>query len=167
MKHMTILRGGPGSGKTTFAETVAQRKQAKVISADDYFTHDGCYDFRPSELGQAHGQCFRRAVASISNWGCDLVVDNTNSQSDEMIPYLALAQAYGYTVEIITMVCDPEVAWARQTHGLPREKFDQINRRLLANDRTPALYRGAPWIRESVEVTDNSDFNPQDWEMSS
>ena len=166
MKHMTILRGGPGSGKTTFAKALAQRNRAEVVSADDYFTKDGVYNFNPAELGQAHGQCFRRAVTSISNWGCDLVIDNTNSQSDEMIAYLALAQAYGYTVEIITMVCEPEVAWARQTHGLPREKFDQINKRLASSEMTP-LYRGAPWIGESVEVTDGSDFDPQGWEEAS
>jgi hypothetical protein len=64
-----------------------------------------------------------------------------------MIPYLALCQAFGYTCKIVRVLCDPKVAWERQTHNVPGDKFDAIHT-AVEHQRTPKLYRGAPWLTE-------------------
>jgi predicted kinase len=153
MKHMIIMRGGPGSGKTTIARKMASVIKADVLSADDYWLCDGRYEFKPSELGQAHAQCFRRTVYAVVHQTTNVVIDNTNSRAEEYIAYLALAVAFGYTVQIVRVLCDPEVAFARQIHDVPQDKFEEITYRVLTT-QTHKMYRGAPWITEEDVRTD-------------
>lgn len=47
-----------------------------------------------------------------------------------MAPYVALSQAYGRDVEIVTLVCDVETALKRNVHNVPghtiRRRADQL-----------------------------------------
>jgi len=144
---MTIMRGGPGSGKSWY---VAQRCFTTgviptVCSADDFFINDvGEYAFDPQWLGRAHGACLKKCVESMVT-RLDIIVDNTNSKPQEMIPYLALAQAFSYSCAVVRVLCDPEIAWKRQTHGVPRDKFDAIHA-TVRQQQVPSMYRGAPWL---------------------
>ena len=149
MSHMYILRGGPGAGKSTFIETLRDLgvSPLTVCSADDFFiTKDGVYSFDPAWLGRAHGACFKKAVLSVVERQ-RIVVDNTNSNPNEMLPYLALCQAFGYSCEVIKVLCDREIAWGRQTHNVPRLKFDEIFN-AVEQTKAPSLYRGSPWLVE-------------------
>lgn len=59
MPLCTILRGAPGSGKTTWA--LANRQTSTLCSADHYFTGpDGVYRFDASKIGLAHAACRER-----------------------------------------------------------------------------------------------------------
>lgn len=147
MPNMTIMRGGPGSGKSYY---VAQRCFTTgviptVCSADEFFINDaGDYDFDPKWLGRAHGACLKKCVEAMMA-RLDVIIDNTNSKPQEMIPYLALCQAFGYTCTVVRVLCDPEVAWKRQNHDVPRDKFDDIHT-TVATQKVPKLYRDAPWL---------------------
>jgi len=46
---------------------------------------------------------------------------------------------------VVRVLCDPEVAWGRQKHGLPRDKFDDIHT-TVRQQQVPKLYRDAPWL---------------------
>lgn len=59
-----------------------------------------------------------------------LVVDNTNTTTMEMNPYVKLAQAFGVSFEIVTIGCHPALAAARNVHGVPQEKVWEMYRRL-------------------------------------
>lgn len=147
MPHMTIMRGGPGSGKSTLGRHLARYREAIVCSADDFFINEkGEYDFDPAWLGRAHGACLKKCVEALMQRR-SVVIDNTNGGPNEMIPYLALCQAFGYTCEVVRAVCDREVAWERQSHGVPRDKFDEIYS-AVEQTQVPKLYRGAPWLTE-------------------
>jgi len=115
-----IMQGVPGSGKSTYVKSM-QPVATEVISADSYFeTKDGEYRFDPSKLGEAHGACLRRFVKLVAGASGDtVVVDNTNTTTLEIAPYMALASAYGCEVELVRVQCDPEVAAARNVHGVP------------------------------------------------
>ena len=139
-KKVVILRGLPGAGKSTFTAGL----DLPVVSADHYFlSPEGEYVFRPEKLPEAHGQCFRRAVEHASR-GEGFVVDNTNLTAVEVAPYVALAGAYGLDHEIISVVADPEVAFRRQRHGVPRATFERMR----------AAFEGfhpMPWWKHRVE----------------
>lgn len=108
---------------------------AVVVSADMYpglYYQDGqgklC--IRVELLGQAHGACLRAAIEALQA-GKSVVVDNTNTTVVEVAPYVALAQAFSVSdVALLRMNCDPEKAWARNSHGVPRDgvmgQFDRL-----------------------------------------
>lgn len=131
---VTIYSGIPGSGKTRLS-LVEHPQNTKRFSADDFFTgQDGEYVFDPSRIGEAHAQCLRRYVEAIrymsnASGPYDMVVDNTNASVAEIAPYAALALAYGWALEIVTIIADPEEAGPRNVHGVPMD----IVRKIYAN----------------------------------
>lgn len=149
VKRVVILRGVPGSGKSSHVEEILAVERASgpllgmvyICSADNFFMKQGVYCFDRSQLGRAHGHCLR-TFASILNFDASkvadksfypadvLVVDNTNTTPMEIQPYAALCAAYEKPFEVVTIKCDPELAAARNTHGVPREKVWEMHHRL-------------------------------------
>jgi hypothetical protein len=127
------MSGIPGSGKTHWimkAKTDYARARNQevgvscwiVCSADAYFVSKGYgdYVFDPSKLGEAHGACLLKYEKALRIGVCDvLVVDNTNTTTEEMAPYVALAMAHGAEIEIVSVGCPAEIAAKRNTHGVP------------------------------------------------
>jgi len=145
MKHVIILQGVPGSGKSHYANEFVARTQAKsvVCSADDYFYQLGGgtkYAFDARQLGAAHGACFRKFIAAVQAEVEVVVVDNTNTTATEIAPYVLGGEAHGYTVEIIRVVCDPAVAAARNTHGVPERAVRAMADR-IASCQTPPWWK--------------------------
>jgi predicted kinase len=132
---VVILSGIPGSGKSTVAKGYSK---AKSFSADHYFvSEDGVYRFDVTKLGEAHGECLRLFVEEVYNGTHDpfsddrtLVVDNTNLSCCEIAPYVAIAQAYGLEIELVTVLCDPAIAAKRCVHGVPTHAVLAMARRL-------------------------------------
>lgn len=115
---VVIYSGVPGSGKSTLA--AKEHPGAPVCSADHFFERDSVYAFNPARLPEAHAACLRKFVELVQAGGWPvIVVDNTNTTAAEVAPYAALALAYDYALEIVTVHCDPDVAAARNTHGVP------------------------------------------------
>lgn len=131
MPTMFIMRGLPGSGKSTLARMMAtglsSHKHVVVVSADDYFMRDGVYEFDPTKIALAHGQCQQRAKGACAD-GVTVIVDNTNTQRWEMEPYIALARTYGYDLQVITVetsLSASDLAW-RCSHGVPVETIQRM-----------------------------------------
>ncbi len=122
-----IMRGIPGSGKSTIA---SQLGHEMYCSADDYFiNNDGVYNFNPIEIGEAHKSCMRKFLAGM-NVRAKITVDNTNVELWEISPYIAICQAYDVDYEIITVRCDPEIASKRNVHGVPEKTILRMAERL-------------------------------------
>lgn len=102
-KELIIVRGVPGSGKSTFAESIAG-PYGEVFEADDYFYEhgDSGYDFDPSKLGDAHEWCRNRVESAMRDRGVQRVVlSNTSTRVWEFLPYVSLAAKFGYRVHSI------------------------------------------------------------------
>jgi hypothetical protein len=89
MPELFIIRGLPGSGKTSLGHKLS----LLVYAADDHFVDaEGRYNFDPSRLGAAHAQC-QENVRKALEYGCEKVaVTNTFTQRWEIQPYLNIVR---------------------------------------------------------------------------
>ena len=114
---VVILRGLPGSGKSHLAKDCYERKndpsQTAIISADDFFTKDGRYEFVSSLAHMAHQQCRRQLLESLTANKKLIIIDNTNTCLWEYQIYLYLSRVLGYKCHILEIPC-PTVAMAER-----------------------------------------------------
>jgi len=128
MKLMVIMRGLPGEGKSW----VTKQLGLLVCSADHYFESSGTYVFDASKLGEAHNACFNQARA-LAERGENFIVDNTNTTWKEMSRYVELALEFGYSVIPLEPHREIPDVYERNTHGVLREKWDQMKERYQPN----------------------------------
>lgn len=129
MKNLYLVRGVPGSGKSTFARQFGDSH----YEADSYFMANGEYKFDPAKLKQAHESCRSEVeLAMIHNhvtYGLDrsdIVVSNTFTQEWEMEPYYRLAETYGYRVFSLIVENRHD---GENTHGVPADKVQVMKDR--------------------------------------
>lgn len=126
MKIVYIMRGVPGSGKSTFARILAN--EAGVIhSTDDYFYKNGEYVFDPSLLSEYHDQNFAAFCKSLQKGISIVICDNTNTRCWHFERYTEVAARAGYLVALVVMPHpDPEIAAIRTVHSVPSHVISQM-----------------------------------------
>lgn len=145
MNKVFIMRGIPGSGKSTVAKSF---NADAVYSADDYFMNDnGVYCFDKTKIGDAHKQCFASYLRSIMPTINAVVIDNTHIQAWEISPYIAIANYFGFEHEIIQIDCDKDIAFGRQSHGVAQKDHDRMA------DQLQRTFLPAQWKRAIIKVT--------------
>lgn len=125
--HVMIMRGLPGSGKSTYAKSVPN---AHIVSADLYFEQQGGYAFNPKQLHEAHIWCFREFLKLLQQRITPIIVDNTNITAVEIAPYALAAESYGYTAEIMQFSTDVQTAAQRNVHRVPKRKIMMMQKAL-------------------------------------
>lgn len=148
-KHLIIIRGTPGSGKSTMAAKLIDNDIAKVVlEADDYFSNGGAYRFDASKLGEAHAEC-QSKVRHFLGLGLETIVSNTSTTWKEMRPYLDIARAMGAHVTIITMKTQ-----FQNIHGVPDEKVEIMRNRMIDREHFMGTYKqvyGSPFTGDYIE----------------
>ncbi|XP_005880077.1 PREDICTED: NEDD4-binding protein 2-like 2 isoform X1 [Myotis brandtii] len=130
-KLLILLRGLPGSGKTTLSRILlGQSRDGIVFSTDDYFHNQDGYRYNVNQLDDAHDWNQNRAKQAINQGRSPVIIDNTNTQAWEMKPYVEMAIGKGYRVEFhepeTWWKFDPEELEKRNKHGVSRKKIAQM-----------------------------------------
>jgi len=125
MKKVIIMRGVPGSGKSTKAKTYG----GIICSADDFFMQDGVYKFNRKLIYAAHAHCIYNFEKALFNKEPLVIVDNTHTRKWEYERYIKCAERYGYEVVIDSLKdaglsCE-ELA-KRNVHGVPIENIKRM-----------------------------------------
>ena len=100
LNTLYIVRGLPGSGKSTYASKLADQLGCDYFEADHFFMVDGVYTFDPMRLGEAHRLCFSAVKKAVQN-GEDVIVSNTFTTIREVRKYVQLAHDFKYNIVLV------------------------------------------------------------------
>lgn len=100
--RLILIRGLPGSGKSTRAKQICNEIDAIHFETDMYFIDsEGKYNFDANKLPQAHLWCQQQVEAALAE-GKSVVVSNTFVRHWEMKAYQILAKRYDIAIEVQT-----------------------------------------------------------------
>ena len=100
-KEVYIVRGCPGSGKSSLAKKIAslhelENKKCVILETDNYFMVDGEYKFDATKLHQNHQKCFSDFLDALNDRHIDVViVANTFTRKWEYVNYSDAAKDSG------------------------------------------------------------------------
>jgi predicted kinase len=137
MNKLILVRGLPGSGKSTFAAGLAQHQNTDYVEADMYFMHNGEYKFDPAKLSQAHKWCFDKAIANLDQ-GRTAIVSNTFTQSKEMQNYIRAAVERGIPISIVTLY-----GKYQNVHNVPEIALQRMRDRFQSNEHLKSVWPNA------------------------
>jgi NEDD4-binding protein 2 len=144
---LVLMRGLPGSGKSSIAESLVGGSPSHVVdkngyrylygangvvcTTDSYFYDEwkpeGSYMFDPARIGHNHG-LNQAAVGNAMSMGIPtIVVDNTHVQKWETDAYVALAMENGYKIVVVEVPhVSIDLCEMRNNHGVPRAALERM-----------------------------------------
>jgi predicted kinase len=125
MKKLILLRGLPGSGKSTIADMFKHDySDAMHFEADMYFFNDGEYIFDQSKLHQAHKWCMEQTDIYLTSG--IVIVSNTFTTIKELRPYFEIALKHGILPTIILTQSQ-----FGNIHNVPEETLQKMKNRFV------------------------------------
>jgi predicted kinase len=138
--ELILIRGLPGSGKSTMARDLVSKGFCH-FEADMYFEVNGTYEYDASRIRDAHNWCqsmTRQALAANKR----VVVSNTFTQLREMAPYLGMTRN--------ATVVEATGKW-QSVHGVPAEILDRMAQRWETLPITSRQHTPPSCFRQSEE----------------
>ena len=122
MKILYIVRGLPGSGKSSLAKKIVN--SGLHFENDMFFIgEDGVYQFNKNAMPMAVEWCIKKVSAALET-GQDVAVSNTFSTRSEYTPYQTLAKKYGYETIVIDVFSK-----FKNVHNVPPETIARMRER--------------------------------------
>lgn len=129
MTKLTLIRGLPGSGKTTLATTLVSmnwrlnRQKSVHLECDMYLTIDGKYVFDVKRRTEGHTWLKNTAEVFLNN-GYHVIVAGTFTRKWEIMPYKRMVDALKCEFEVLE--CNGKY---ENTHGVPEEVMEAMRER--------------------------------------
>ena len=125
-KRLVILRGLPGSGKTSYIKHYIEENDIttySICSAFYHFKRGLVYRFNPRQLPQAYHSSWKDFLEATMNGCPNIFVNNTNVRKWEYENYIYVGQQLGYDIEIVQIDCPGstyvEFFQKRSRHRIP------------------------------------------------
>ncbi len=151
MNEMIILRGLSGAGKTTWQRI--HRPRVVICTTEAFFKPGD----RTLQFSHASAACFKAAIQAVESGTPSIIIDNTNTSVAEVAPYVALAEAFGYSWSVLTIHADIDRAWNRNVHGTPWSSMARMKARMDAFD-PPTWW----WHQGRIEDVRGSVYTPEE-----
>lgn len=120
-----LIRGLPGSGKSTFAKELADGLDCNHFEHDKYlYTEEGEYLWTEKRMAYAYRQCLRDTEATMVD-GEPVVVSNVFPTSKSLKNYRKLAEKYGYRVTYIVV---ENRRGGVNIHDVPQEALEDMRK---------------------------------------
>ena len=141
MKYLIILKGCPGSGKSTYAKRLSKKffelysVKSTICSADDFFMVNGSYVYDPAKIGLAHMICFKKAAKAFESGTTLVIIDNTNTKLRDYKKYIDAAVDYKIVIRTIGETTDEfiKLCCERNIHSVPEETIKRMAKNLKDN----------------------------------
>ena len=132
-KLMVIMKGLPGSGKSSVTRVLQKiYPDAIICSVDHYFAREGEYKFQFDQLEQAHKACQKKARRAAKRNCHVIIIDNTNVRHWESKVYLRMARDYNYLVLYI----EPQTPWRFDVETLAKHNIHGVKKNILQQKLT-------------------------------
>lgn len=118
-----VLRGLPGSGKSTLVALLASQFGFVHLEADQHFVKNGVYRFDPARVADAHAEVARDALTALQAKR-QVVVANTHVRLWEMAAVVGAARLAGRTLCFV----ECQGAWPN-VHGLAEPVLGSMRQR--------------------------------------
>ena len=124
MKEVVIIRGVAGSGKSTFANLLAQGHGGKIVEADKFAYNDqGVYDWKFEELSSYHRKAMAEFDSHIENSESMIIVSNVSARWQDFKYYFNKAKESGYKVTTLVVENRNET---NSIHGVPEDTLNNM-----------------------------------------
>ncbi len=126
IKKLVLVRGLPGSGKSTFADMLSELAGFQSFSLDTFFMDEKgnyAFDFKRNHL--AYKDCQNKVEIAMKAEAPRILVDQTFALLWEIQPYLELGKKYSYQIFVCTMENRHE---GENIHGITDEQLVKMSK---------------------------------------